>query len=469
MSASVAGRSSSTTSICRQVTAGLIACLSSVSFGLAIGYVSPTTDQIRNEGVIGSERDISWFGSSFTLGVATGGPLAGPLVGTLGRKPAMMAACFLYVIGWTVISGARHVIGICIGRVLTGVASGLACVAIPTYIAEITTHQVRGALSSCFSLFLNVGIVFAFSIGFIIPWRYLATIGVVFPVLQVLLLLCVPESPRWLLMKGKVSDSQSALQWLRGEQEDISAEFGEMDAAQDGRPNILTATLLRQPSIYIPALIATLVMVSQQLGGANAVLSYATAIFSRAGWSGDASLPTLLVSLAQLAGVGLSCVLVDRVGRRLLLLATSAVMTLACVTMGIAFYLTDVKAMTTVGWLSLTSLILYIFTFACGMGPVPPVVMGEVLPTSVRGPITGAIIFVTWVVSFIITESFPYLNDVIVDYGTFWLLGAFNLISTILIGLFLPETKGQTLEKISDMFLHYSVIGTVFGFRSLPN
>lgn len=446
----------------REVASALATYLNGFAIGIVSGFTSPTMASMKAEGVLANEDEVSWFGSSLTLGVAVGGPVAILIIDRFGRKTTVLATYVPFAFGWFVISLASEVYLLCLGRVLLGLAGGMGMMSGGIYLAEIASNEYRGVFVSGYAVFINLAILFSFSAGFFIPWRYFAMFGSIFSAFSCVIgAVIMEESPRWWMSHGFPQLAQKALQRLRGSGYDIMPEFGAMQLSQDNKPVSLSLAILSSPGVYKPALIALLAMVAQQACGINPILFFATAVFNNAGWKGSDILPSSLVGLASVLGVFLSIFLVDRAGRRPLMIATSAVLSISCVAMGVASYLQEVNGVSTIGWLALLGVMAFLFTFALGPGPVAPTIAAEILPPSVRGLFSGIIIFIMWMVSFGITEGVPELSLRFGQYVSFWMLAGINIILTILMIIFLPETKGKSLEEIEDMFRESSSYGQI--------
>ena len=421
--------------------------MASLSFGIMQGYSSPTMTAIVSDGII-TQQQVSWFASIAILGVAIGGLSAGVIVDAFGRKKCLLLICGLFAIGWAMITAANGVVLLCTGRILTGIASGLTIVCVTTYISEISSKHIRGTLVAVMALITYSALALTFGLGIIVHWRPLAVCGCVVPAIQIFMMLAMPESPRWLLSKNRSREARDALQWLRGPEFDITPEFNEMEIAAIDISRSVSCETLRDPFIYKPILLIFGLMFIKQASGRAAVIYYASQIFETAGWSGNEHLPALIVALSQVGAVLVACVLVDRVGRRPLLVVTMFSLTASCIALGTAFWLLEKENMTGIGWLSLTSLIVFIVSYGNGLGPLPVLIMVEIISTRMRGPVSGVAICLNWMTAFLVTNQFITLLDKLGTYGTFWMFACVNLLSSIFILIAVKETKGRTLEEI---------------------
>ncbi|XP_062937953.1 solute carrier family 2, facilitated glucose transporter member 8 isoform X2 [Cynocephalus volans] len=415
----------------RVFLAAFAAALGPLSFGFALGYSSPAIPSLRRAAPPAPRLDdsaASWFGAVVTLGAAAGGVLGGWLVDRAGRKLSLLLCTLPFVAGFAVITAARDVWMLLGGRLLTGLACGVASLVAPVYISEISYPAVRGLLGSCVQLMVVIGILLAYLAGRVLEWRWLAVLGCVPPSLMLLLMCCVPESPRFLLTQHKHQEAMAALHFLWGSEQ--GWEEPPIGEEQQG----FHLGLLRHPGIYKPFIIGVSLMAFQQLSGVNAVTFYAETIFEQARFK-DSSLASVIVGIIQVLFTGMAALVMDRAGRRLLLALSEP----ADAHVGLA-------------WLAVSSMCLFIAGFALGWGPIPWLLMSEIFPLHIKGVATGICVLTNWLTAFLVTKEFSSLMEVLRPYGAFWLSSAFCICSVLFTLFCVPETKGRTLEQITARF-----------------
>ncbi|KAF6127223.1 solute carrier family 2 member 8 [Phyllostomus discolor] len=452
----------------RVFLAAFAAALGPLSFGFALGYSSPAIPSLRRAAPPAPQLDdeaASWFGAIVTLGAAAGGVLGGWLVDRIGRKLSLLFCTVPFVTGFAVITAAQDVWTLLGGRLLTGLACGTASLVAPVYISEIAYPEVRGLLGSCVQLMVVTGILLAYLAGWILDWRWLAVLGCVPPSFMLLLMCCMPETPRFLLTRHQRQEAAAAAQFLWGseqgwEEPPVGAEH------QQG----FRLAQLRRPSIYKPFVIGVSLMAFQQLSGINAVMFYAKTIFEEAKLR-DSSLASVVVGVIQVLFTAMAAVIMDRAGRRLLLALSGVVMVFSSSAFGAYFKLTaggpgnsshaDLLAPVSMepadagaglAWLAVGSMCLFIAGFAVGWGPIPWLLMSEIFPLHVKGVATGVCVLTNWLMAFLVTKEFGRLMEVLRPYGAFWLASAFCLLSVLFTLSCVPETKGKTLEQITAHF-----------------
>ncbi|XP_047279241.1 solute carrier family 2, facilitated glucose transporter member 8 isoform X2 [Homo sapiens] len=391
---------------------------------MGCGFGAPSSAAARLQAVV-------------TLGAAAGGVLGGWLVDRAGRKLSLLLCSVPFVAGFAVITAAQDVWMLLGGRLLTGLACGVASLVAPVYISEIAYPAVRGLLGSCVQLMVVVGILLAYLAGWVLEWRWLAVLGCVPPSLMLLLMCFMPETPRFLLTQHRRQEAMAALRFLWG------SEQGWED-----------------PPIGA----------EQQLSGVNAVMFYAETIFEEAKFK-DSSLASVVVGVIQVLFTAVAALIMDRAGRRLLLVLSGVVMVFSTSAFGAYFKLTQggpgnsshvaisapvsaqpVDASVGLAWLAVGSMCLFIAGFAVGWGPIPWLLMSEIFPLHVKGVATGICVLTNWLMAFLVTKEFSSLMEVLRPYGAFWLASAFCIFSVLFTLFCVPETKGKTLEQITAHF-----------------
>lgn len=343
-----------------------------------------------------------------------------------------------------------------IGRLLVGFGVGMISFIVPIYIGETAPMQLRGTLGTANQFSVTFGILLAYLIGMAVTWRSLAFIGAIPCALLVFGLFFIPESPRWLAKSGRTEDFKAALQALRGKRSDIVVEAEDIQesVANDNRQDrIKIFDLFRRPYLK-PLIISVGVLSLQQLGGINALVFYAGTIFESAGFP-SSDIASLAIAILQVAMTGVSGALVEKAGRRLLLMLSAAGTTVTCFLVGLSYYLkahsSSADVQTYMGYLSLASLLFYVAFFSLGLGPLPWVVMSEVFPSNVKGTAGSLATVLNWLSAWIVTLSF----NILLAWSATGAFGIFTVISAltvVFVALYLPETKGKTLEEIQEYF-----------------
>ncbi|XP_038887607.1 sugar transporter ERD6-like 7 [Benincasa hispida] len=425
----------------------LVAVCGSYEFGTCAGYSSPTQSAIMDDLHL-SLAEFSLFGSILTFGAMIGAITSGPVGDLLGRKGAMRVATGACVAGWLTIYLAQGVVALDIGRFATGYGMGVFSYVVPVFIAEIAPKNLRGVLTTLNQLMICTAVSISFTIGNVLSWRALALTGLVPCVILTFGLLFIPESPRWLAKERRQKEFEMALRKLRGEDVDVSQEAAEIQdyvatLEQLPKPQI---TDLFQRMYLRSVVIGVGLMVCQQFGGINGICFYVANIFESAGFS--VSVGTISYAILQVIVTGIGAVLMDKAGRKPLILISASGLVLGCILDAVSFYLkANGLAIQAVPVLTVAGVLVYIGSFSIGMGPVPWVVMSEVFPINIKGLAGSMATLTNWFGAWACSYTFNFLMAWS-SYGTFLIYAVINAMAIGFVVMVVPETKGRSLEQI---------------------
>jgi sugar porter (SP) family MFS transporter len=392
--------------------------------------------------------------SSVLVGSLAGAVTGGVLAGRLGRRKLLIVSAIVFgfgAIGAALAPGTGWLVA---ARIVAGAAIGIASFVAPLYISEIAPVAIRGKLVSINQVALTSGIVISYGVDYAFAgaqaWRWMFALAVIPAAAFGIGLLFIPDSPRWLVARGRIDDARAVLQRIR-EPTEIPAELSSIRQSagqQKAAWSELLAPLVR------PAMIVGIgLAVAQQVTGINTVIYYAPTVLKFAGFS---SAP-----VAILASVGVGCVnvaltlvamlLIDRVGRRPLLLVSLAGMALSLFALGFAFSLPQASA--SLGSIAVISLMVYVGSFAVGLGPVFWLMLSEIYPLRIRGEAMSVGTVANWGANLVVAISFLTLTQVLGKPATFWLYGAVTIAAWFFAFFLVPETKDRTLEEIEAHWL----------------
>ena len=392
--------------------------------------------------------------SAVTFGALFGALIGGTSSDTIGRRWTNIAAGLSFVAGSIFSALAPNVEVLIASRVLIGLAIGLTSVAAPMYIAELSPPRNRGKLVSLFQLAITIGILVSYIVDRALApdhaWRWMLGLAFIPGALLVLGMIAMPESPRWLMKTGAEKAARQALSLVRPANE-IDAEVKEIhEDLEHNRPAAWSELLM--PGLRPALIVGVGLAVLQQVTGINTIIYYAPQIFQKAG------LNSATTALAATAGIGLVNVLstliaiwlVDRVGRKPLLLAGLVGMTLSLAALGVAqrFGSRFDVSQQLVGPITVGFIGLYIVCFAFSLGPVVWLMISEIFPNRARARAAGISTAANWTANFLVSLSFPVLQATM-GPSLWFLYAAMGVVAFIFIVRWVPETKGKSLEDIS--------------------
>ncbi|XP_025946066.1 solute carrier family 2, facilitated glucose transporter member 8 [Apteryx rowi] len=323
-------------------------------------------------------------------------------------------------------------------------------------------------LGSCVQLMVVTGILGAYIAGITLKWRWLAVFCCFPSCIMLLFMFFMPETPRFLLNQNKRSEAIASLQFLRGPHVDHEWECRQIEANVEEEG--LSFSEFKNPSIHRPLLIGVALMFFQQVTGINAVMFYAETIFEAANFK-DSRMASVVVGSIQVCFTAVAALIIDKTGRKVLLYISGIIMALSTALFGLYFKMVlptpnnsshpdllftlntvSLGTESSLSWLAVVSLGLFVAGFALGWGPIPWLVMSEIFPLKAKGISSGACVLTNWVMAFLVTKEFHDLIDFLTSYGTFWLFSAFCCMNVIFTAFYVPETKGRTLEQIEAYF-----------------
>jgi len=429
------------------VLISIVAALGGLLFGFDTAVISGTINFIQPYFGL-SEAGLGWTVSSLLFGCIAGVFLAGKAGDHFGRKKVLMMAALLFLISAIGSASAHALFFFIISRILGGVAVGTASILSPMYIAELAPAKYRGTLVSMNQLAIVVGILVAFFSNYLLldtgesNWRWMFLVMAAPAGLLFFSLFLVPESPRWLVARLQNDEALRILIKTSGK-ELAHAELKEIKETLKDQ-NESTYSDLLTPKIKPLLFIGIILAVCQQITGINTIMYYAPKIFASIGQSNNSALlQTIAIGGTNLIFTLIAMVLIDRFGRKFLIIIGSTGMTLMLAGLSILFFLKE-----TSGVMVLVFILGYIAFFAASLGPAVWVLATELFPNRMRSKGMSIAIVALWIACSIVTIAFPVMLEKLSGGITFLIFALICLASLVYVWRYVPETKGRTLEEL---------------------
>jgi MFS transporter, SP family, galactose:H+ symporter len=427
----------------------VLAALAGLMFGLDIGVISGAVQFIQAEFKI-NDQMIEWIVSAMMFGAALGAAVAGWLSSSLGRKRSLLLGAALFVAGSLLCAAAWSPQTLIVARLVLGLAIGIAAFTAPLYLAEVAAEDVRGAMISLYQLMITIGIFVAFlsdtALSYSGSWRWMLGVIALPGVAFLFGLLLLPDSPRWLILRGRNEEAHAVLLKLRGDASIASREAADIQA-QLRTPQAGWRLFLDNRDFRRSVALGVGLQLVQQFTGMNVVMYYAPRIFADMGYATAAQMWfTAAVGLTNVLATFIAIGFVDRIGRKPILYAGFAVMAIGLGVVGTLMH----AGIVTHGeqLLAVTMLLVFIVGFAMSAGPLVWTLCSEVQPLKGRDFGIGCSTFTNWIANMIVGATFLSLLNGIGNAATFWLYAALNALFLIFTWALVPETRGVTLEEI---------------------
>ncbi|KOB68407.1 Facilitated trehalose transporter Tret1 [Operophtera brumata] len=437
--------------------------IAALAAGSMLGWSSPVIYKIKEANNTDYDFTVNnaqgdWIASIINLGAAAVCFPIGLVMDAIGRKKTMLCLVLPFTVGWLLITFGSSVGMLIAGRFITGIAGGAFCVTAPAYTSEIAQDSIRGTLGSYFQLMITIGILFAYVVGSYTTVFVFNILCTCIPIVFGIVFFFMPESPNYLVVNNRNDEAKEALIKLRGRNYDVDSELNILkQKAEEARNNPVAFSSAITKKTAIKALIICYsLMLFQQLSGINAVIFNTSTIFASAGATIAPAIATIIIGVIQVIATFTSSLVVDKLGRRILLLLSALVMCVCSTALGVFFFLQDTHGkdssiVQSIGWLPLVALSLFIVAFSLGFGPIPWMMAGELCLIDIKAFVGSTAGTFNWLLSFTVTSTFNSLNESIGAGQVFWLFAGIMLIGFVFIFFVVPETKGKSVDEIQLM------------------
>jgi len=429
----------------------LTATIGGLMFGFDIAIISGAVPFIQP--YFGwNELQLGWGVSSLLVGAIIGAFGSGILTDKYGRKKILIVVALFFAVSCVLTALAGSSVIFITARLAGGLAVGAASVLSPMYVAEVAPPGIRGKLVAIYQLTIVVGILCSYMINYWLVglednWRWMFATGVFPSILFFVLLFYIPESPRWLYRAGRKNEALTVLTRIGGESL-AEAEISEIAESVKPDSSSVSPGELFKPAYRKVMLAGFFLAVLVQISGINTIIDYAPKILLAAGVEiKSALLQTSLVGLINFLFTFVAILLIDKVGRRMLYLVGSMGMVVTLLLLAASFHL-EMQ-----GTFTLIFILLFIAFFASCIGPVFWTLVSEIFPNRIRGKAVAFASFTQWIFNFLVVLLFPHFLLSIGGAATFLFLALMSFLQWLLTYLYVPETKGKSLEEIEQLWL----------------
>ncbi|XP_048332652.2 inositol transporter 1 isoform X1 [Ziziphus jujuba] len=443
----------------------VVAGIGGLLFGYDTGVISGALLYIKDdfEAVSKSSFLQETIVSMALVGAMIGAAAGGWINDAFGRKKATLLADVVFALGSAVMAAAPNPYILILGRLLVGLGVGVASVTAPVYIAEASPSEIRGGLVSTNVLMITGGQFLSYLVNLAfteVPgtWRWMLGVAGIPAVIQFCLMLCLPESPRWLFIKNEKAKAISILskiyEFPRLEDE-VDYLSSQLEDERQKKNGVSYWDVFRKKEIRLAFFAGAGLQAFQQFVGINTVMYYSPTIVQMAGFHSNqlALLLSLIVAAINAAGTVLGIYLIDHAGRRKLALTSLFGVVISLIILSWSFFVESSDSTSVLyGWMAVLGLTLYIAFFSPGMGPVPWTVNSEVYPEAYRGICGGMSATVNWVSNLIVAQSFLSVAEAVGTGATFLILAGVAVVAFAFVIVFVPETKGLTFEEVEAIW-----------------
>ncbi|EZA54874.1 Facilitated trehalose transporter Tret1-2-like protein [Ooceraea biroi] len=426
------------------------------SLGCGLGWSAPCVEILRSDLYDFDVFAADVIASVFPVGAAFCTIIVPLLMDRIGRKWTMMALAPAFIGGWILLICAGSLVPLfVVSRIVTGACGGMFCVLAPMYSAEISEKQIRGMTGVFFQLLLVIGILYAYCTGFTRNVVAISSLCCIAPIVFGVTMAFMPESPLFYLNKDREEDARKSMRFFRGPDFDIEPEIEAFkEQAEKSKLVKLNISIFLNKPVLKTMAVAYGLMFAQQFSGINAMIFYGVTILESTGVGMESLVELVIFGVVQVVACVASALLIDKLGRKVLMVLSEAFMCV-CLTALAGFFVLKTympEQADKMHWLPLTSICVYILAFCFGAGPIPWAYMGEIFPTRLKGAASSSAAFFNWMLAFTVTISFPSAVDAFGNAAVLFFFALICFLSVFFVIFFMVETKGKTFAEIQQEF-----------------
>lgn len=439
----------------RQVLVGLVCNLLIMDSGFHEGWSTPLLPKLKTDKSLSiMDHETGWIINFLYLGVGLGSLIPFLLMDTIGRKGTLLVASIPKIASWILLGLATNVTTIYIGRMLAGVGCGVTYSVAPIYLGEITSKHTRGLLSTMMAVLINIGMLIIYALGLHFSRFTSSMIAISVPTIFLMCFVWLPETAVYLTKKNRLTSAERTLQWSLN-RKNVDEELEEIKRIVYSESEESSTFLESLMDIYRKSesrrafKVVIILLSALTLSGAAPILAYQSETFSKAGYEFSVDI-IIVISGFTLVLAGCVCVAtVKSAGKRLLLLISAPIATLALATVA-GFYTLQMNGfdVSAIRWIPILGVVIYILSYGLALNPIPIAYIGEIFPNEVKVPAAIFCALYYAIASVVVVEFYQIIEKSYGTYLAFWSFSAITLILTQLIYLYVPETEGKSLEEI---------------------
>ncbi|KAF5297385.1 hypothetical protein FQR65_LT01316 [Abscondita terminalis] len=434
-----------------QYAASFSAMLITICSGLHFGWTSPYMPVLldKNSPILMTNEESSWVAVIYLIAGPCGAITAGLTLNIFGRKPILICSSITFFVSWLMLAFVGTLTELLVLRFVAGFADGLIFGTTPIYLAEIVDKQIRGFFCSFISIVFIIGVLIINVLGTYLSIRDSSLISATLPIAFLLIFVWMPESPNYLLLKGDTESARKCLEKLRGSTE-VDSELEDIAKSVEEEAAVTFFHLFTSKTHRRSLLVVMGMRGGQQLSGFVAIIFYAQTVFQDATDIISPLMSVVILYSVQITFSIASSLLVDKLGRRPLLITSIITTAIALLIEGTYFYLRDAKyiEMKEAQWVPVGSLILFMVAYSIGLQIIPLFIVGEIFPTNLRPHAAAFSDVYYFLFAFVASKFFQVTKDAFGMYVSFFTFSACSVIGLVIIICFVPETKNKTLHEI---------------------
>lgn len=433
-----------------------------LTYGIQAGWISPMAPVLRSSdsplGVAISNDQLAWIASALFLGAAVSPPFYSYLADRFGRRISCIFVSIPQIITWLMTAFAPNVEVLVAARVISGMASGGAFCITPMFVKEISDDKLRGATGSLGMVIQSIGFLIIYAMGAFMDYHTVIYSVLMIPFLHIILsIFYIPETPSYLVKVENYQEAKKNIAWLRG----LSLEHKQVENAFEKiKHEVESNKMIEKVSVksifthkpWRKGLVISIILHGVRgMGGSLVILSYASVILDQSGVTVNKLAQTMTIPAIMIIGIGISLIIVDRIGRKPLLILGYSVMGVSLVAVGVVSQFSTEN--TSWSWVPITALMAATFGYGIGVLSVPYIILAEIFNVYVRATLLGYIAVYIWVIVFINVYTFEYIVDSCGIYTACYIYAGINFVGVIYSIIAVPETKGRSMDAIEKQLV----------------